>query len=545
MSYNIEKLNIQLQTNIKEIQPTPFTRSMLTNPEIESLEELEDYPNFTYDVDFSDLLLSFTYLEQIKFIFNGDEFYRRIETIPYNDEGYGAKKSAFFKKDEIEIVNKNIYKNLMALFTVLFPTYYPTEMNIVSSFDSLNGVVGYTFSIKDLIPFFLKSDVLSNQKNSIIEISGKKYTLSKTIWINDIFNHSEYKELPKKYYELTIYRNNEHKNMESEIETKVDKFLKDFNANGPYHITDDIKSFFKEKADEHSQVTNIGSTVNVSKNFKEIHEKISNIINKKDENINIPTINKIETAYKNIESMISDEIKRILVELFRQKNDINSLKIIRDTYIDPAKFNLNYNNENDDIKNLLNSKYKKFTDFADEIKKFVSPKECTNGKLQQLLETVYSNPNKKSNEQFKNIMELYSNDNSKNDKAIQVGIVKNDESEQKYNIELQLELIGGEIDANKITSIECPYSSENIGSMLERLVKPSLYSWDRIKYRPFYFDSGSVEQPTQQTSQQTGGSKTRKFKQRMLKSRKSKQRLLKTRKFKQIILKTRKKIFHI
>jgi hypothetical protein len=528
MSYNIEKLNIQLYTNVKEIQPTPFTRSMLTNPDIQTLEELEEYPNFTYDLDFSELLLSFTYLEQIKFIFNQDEFYRRIETIPNNDEGYGAKKSAFFKKDEIEIVNKNIYKNLMALFTVLFPTYYPTEMNIVSSFDSLNGVVGYTFSIKDLIPFFLKSDVLSNQKNSIIEISGKKYTLSKTIWINDIFNHSEYKELPKKYYELTIYRNNEHKNMQSEIEIKVEKFLKDFETGGSYHINDENKEFFKEKSEEHSQVSNIGSTVNVSKNFLEIYEKISNIINKKEQNINIPVINKIETAYKNVESMISDEIKRILVELFRQKNDINSLKIIKDTYIDPTKFNLNYNNENDDIKNLLNSKYKKFTDFADEIKKFVSPKECTNGNLQQLLETVYSNPDKKSNEKFKNLMELYSNDNSKNDKAIQVGIVKNDESEQKYNIELQLELIGGEIDANKITSIECPYSSENIGSMLERLVKPSLYSWDIIKYRPFYFDSDSVEQPTQETSeknseqptQQTGGNKTRKFKQKMLKTRK-------------------------
>ena len=528
MSYSIEKLNIQLYTNVKEIQPTPFTRSMLTNPDIQTLEELEEYPNFTYDLDFSELLLSFTYLEQIKFIFNQDEFYRRIEKIPNNDEGYGAKKSAFFKKVEIEIVNKNIYKNLMALFTVLFPTYYPTEMNIVSSFDSLNGVVGYTFSIKDLIPFFLKSDVLSNQKNSIIEISGKKYTLSKTIWINDIFNHSEYKELPKKYYELTIYRNNEHKNMESEIEIKVDKFLKDFETGGSYHINDENKEFFKEKSEEHSQVNSIGSTVNVSKNFLEIYEKISNIINKKEKNINIPIINKIETAYKNVESMISDEIKRILTELFRQKNDINSLKIIRNTYIDPNKFNLNYNNENDDIKNLLNSKYKKFTDFADEIKKFVSPKECTNGNLQQLLETVYSNPDKKSNEQFKNLMELYSNDNSKNDKAIQVGIVKNDESEQKYNIELQLELIGGEIDANKITSIECPYSSENIGSMLERLVKPSLYSWDRIKYRPFYFDSDSVEQPTQETSeknseqptQQTGGNKTRKFKQRMLKTRK-------------------------
>ena len=35
--------------------------------------------------------------------------------------------------------------------------------------------------------------------------------------------------------------------------------------------------------------------------------------------------------------------------------------------------------------------YNKFTDFADEIKKFVSPKECTNGILQQLLEKVYSN----------------------------------------------------------------------------------------------------------------------------------------------------------
>ena len=65
MSYNIEKLNIKLYTNVKEIDGIPFTRAMLTNPKIQSLEELDEYPYFTYDVDFSELLLSITYLEQI------------------------------------------------------------------------------------------------------------------------------------------------------------------------------------------------------------------------------------------------------------------------------------------------------------------------------------------------------------------------------------------------------------------------------------------------------------------------------------------------
>ena len=526
MSYNIEKLNIKLYTNIKEIDGISFTRAMLTNPKIQSLEELDDYPYFTYDVDFSELLLSITYLEQIKFIFNRNEFYRRINTL-HTDGYYGAKKSAFFKQNEIEIVNKNISKNLMALFTILFPTYYPTEMNISSSFDLLNGTLGYTFSINDLIPFFLKSDVMSNQKNTIFEISGKKYSLSKTVWINDIFNHSEYKELPKKYYELNIYRKNEYENMKSEIEIKIEKFLKDFGPSGQFVVNDNIRDFFKEKAEESSQVSTIGSSVNISKNFQELYNKVPSISKLRDDNINITDLNKMETAYKNVESMVTDEIRRIFGELFRQKSEIESLTIIRKTYINPDTFNLNYNNENENIKNILNSKYNKFTDFADEIKKFVSPKECTNGTLQQLLEKVYSNPDTKSNNRFKSLMELYSNTNSKNDPAVQVGIVKNESGEQKYNIEVQLELIGGEVDANKINTIDCSYKNENVGSMLERLVKPSLFSWDIIKYRPFYFDSDSIlsnevagDNSTETPTQTVGGSKTRKFKHKMLKTRK-------------------------
>ena len=94
MSYNIEKLNIQIYTNVKELEKVSFTRSMLTNPELQSLEELDETPYFTYDVDFSELLRSMTYLEQIRFIFNKDQFYRKIQTIP-TDVYYGAKSRHF------------------------------------------------------------------------------------------------------------------------------------------------------------------------------------------------------------------------------------------------------------------------------------------------------------------------------------------------------------------------------------------------------------------------------------------------------------------
>ena len=536
MSYNIEKLNIQIYTNVKELEKVSFTRSMLTNPELQSLEELDETPYFTYDVDFSELLRSMTYLEQIRFIFNKDQFYRKIQTIP-TDVYYGAKKSAFFKPDEIEIVNKNVTNNLMTVLTILFPTYYPTDMNISSSFDLLNGIVGYTFSITDLIPFFLKSDSML-KKNYILDINGKKYTLSKTVWINDIFNHSEYKQLPTQYYELNIYRRNEYDNLASEIENKVSKFRNDFGENGQFYINDDMKKFIKEKASEKEQTVTMNPAMNYTKHFIEIDKNIPYVNSHKGDSINFASINKIETSFKNVESMVSDQIKRAFGELFRQKTDIESLTIIRKTYINPSTFNLNYNNENENIKGLLTSKYRKFTDFADEIKKFVSPKECTNGILQQLLEKVYSNPDERSNKRFKSLMELYSNDESKQDPALQIGIVKNDEAENgaKYDIELNLELIGGELDSTKSSAIDCSYKNEYLGNMLEKIVKPSKYSWD-LKYRPFYFDSDSVEIKTdesqtnaqqdtsqetpQETPAQTGGrNKTRRFKQKYLKTRK-------------------------
>ena len=556
MSYNIEKLNIQFYTNVEGVDGISFSRSMLTNPQISTLEKLEEYPYFTYDVDFSQLILSLTYLEQIKFLFSEDQFRRRIKTIP-TDKYYGAKKTAFLNKNEVEIVNSNVSKNMMAVLTILFPTYYPTEMNISSSVDIINNIVGYTFSFQDLIPFFLKSVVLTNQRNSVLDIKGKKYTLSKTVWINDIFNHSKYSELPKKYNELNKYRANESTNMEQEIGTKTGKFLKDFSKDGQFAISDDTKKFFKDKGSENNSkdIQNLAANNN-TKNFSQISNEISIFLKSlEDEEINFGSLNKMETSYKVVETLVSEDINRVFRELFRQKNDIETLTIIKNTYINPKKFNLNYTNENEKIKSLLTSKYKKFTSFADEIKKFVSPQECTNGALQKLLEDVYSNPTTETNEKFIKLMQLYTDNNSNNDPHIQVGIVKNESDAQKYNIELSLELIGGEVDTDKSYDIDCAYKNENLGNMLDRLVKPSPFFWD-VKYKPFYFDSDDAtsqkEQPVQTTSQtvqtttqpvqtttqpvqatsqpiqattQTGGNKTRRFKEKMLKSRKKRFRL--------------------
>ena len=174
MSLNIQKLKITLNTNIPKQKSIEFTKDVLYHPESKSFKDIEKYPYITTKQLYpEDLLSDFDYDEIVNIFFNRDKFERMLlENKPMNTE----------TDDEY------IYKtNVMTMLRLLFSTKYFIVNNIHQSLDILT----HKESTKSLFynPF--------NTKFSYIKVNGKPYTVTKTIWLNEIVNHPKYNELMK------------------------------------------------------------------------------------------------------------------------------------------------------------------------------------------------------------------------------------------------------------------------------------------------------------------------------------------------------------
>ena len=174
MSLNIQKLKITLNTNIPKQKSIEFTKDVLYHPESKSFIDIEKYPYITakqlYPEDF---LSELDYDGIVNIFFNRDKFERMLlENKPINIE------------TDIEYIYKT---NVMTMLRLLFSTKYFIVNNIHQSLD----IITHNESTKSLFynPF--------NTKFSYIKVNGKPYTVTKTIWLNDIVNHPKYNELMK------------------------------------------------------------------------------------------------------------------------------------------------------------------------------------------------------------------------------------------------------------------------------------------------------------------------------------------------------------
>ena len=176
------KIAIRLLTNIPGKKEIVFSRRLFYNPDFKEEDgQLSEYPilviNRKYKVD---TIRKMTLFDKISFFFNENVLLSRKDA--YDGEILGANNDA--NKDDC------IRTNVLVMLETLFPTYFPAPNDIKNSFDILNG---------KLTPGLLGAS--SYGRFSYLQ-DGGIYTFRKLIWMNDIINHPEYRELIKQYVNL-------------------------------------------------------------------------------------------------------------------------------------------------------------------------------------------------------------------------------------------------------------------------------------------------------------------------------------------------------
>jgi hypothetical protein len=119
-----------------------------------------------------------TLFDKISFFFNENVLLSREDA--YTGEILDANKYD----------NDYIRNNVLVMLETLFPTNYPLANDINNSFDILNG---------GLMTGLLGAS--NYGRYSYLQDDGI-YTFRKLTWLNDIINHSEYRELVNKYVDL-------------------------------------------------------------------------------------------------------------------------------------------------------------------------------------------------------------------------------------------------------------------------------------------------------------------------------------------------------
>ena len=105
------------------------------------------------------------------------------------------------KDDDSETKNEleNLKSNIQLLLRMIFDTY-PINGNVASSLERT-----YTTKLYNL------------NKYSYLNITGKPYTVSKVVWINDVYNHYTSKQLLKDYKEFNAWKVGEMRNITNNL----------------------------------------------------------------------------------------------------------------------------------------------------------------------------------------------------------------------------------------------------------------------------------------------------------------------------------------
>jgi hypothetical protein len=204
----------QILVNIKDPMKdsyTELTTDILVLPPDMSKEGLSKYP---YMVEHrripSDKLfgmLRIGYDTVIQFFFNKTMFMKTM-----------GPDSPDIQESRSDILEDNV-KLMLAL---IFPTTYPVPRNNFNSF-------GHYITRKDTSIYVkgqLSDSILGTPLYTYIQLGGSKYTVTRTVWLNDIYNNPVYRKLINEYSVFAIWLSEAKPRVVIEIRTLINTILK-------------------------------------------------------------------------------------------------------------------------------------------------------------------------------------------------------------------------------------------------------------------------------------------------------------------------------
>lgn len=523
-------LRIMMISNIpgKE-DPVELSGDMLYHPTLKNIKGLGKTPilctNYSYP---SAALNRFRYDQRVKFFFRKDYFTKKMERWYFTTKQLTAE-DAIAKKvhndtTSAEEWNEKVYKNAMIMLKLLFPTVYPMVENVFDSYHhyfSLDKSKAFNpFSFKAILPSFLGNMYPTLAPNfSYLNIGGTKYTITRAVWLNDILNHPKYKSLLLEFSIFKDWMASKQDEINDVIELNARKINK-----LPSISLDNFKDLQKETDAQLKDALGTSKTTlqDKSNTLKKIVGYIQ-YINQYTMSNGTPG-SKIESVPDFINKIndLSADTKKLAGSPFNvniPEKDRKAIKIITDTAKVMERYqtlktvffsniiNLNFEEQDAEVVSVLKEKYNEYVLFVNKIKDFISPKrETMNMYLYQLIYNYAQNENQWLEAYVDALNSLPTNYQSAwkglNDDVKRHPNVKKDDvpelqsimntnldfiqSENLYEVYLNVSVIGGELNSKNISAINCLYKSEHLDEMYQKLKYKNTYKPWQVTTEAFF-----------------------------------------------------------
>lgn len=241
MSFEVEQLNIVIYSNInnKSLESIIFKQSMLYNPEIKGQTAiLNDYPYFTQDLRYPEYKIrSLMPPDRIDFFFNKTRFIEFLKINTTSDEIINQADKGYLEKRR-----KNIKNNIMLTLEILFPTKFPVISDLHSSLDRV---------LKKESFFKMVINPFSRKYFSYLKPAGDTtYTFKKVVWLNDVFNHPEYRKLIDECNTFVSWSKDEKMKNFERLKSMAATMLEQ-----SYAILDDLVAMYNNAINEYYKIT--------------------------------------------------------------------------------------------------------------------------------------------------------------------------------------------------------------------------------------------------------------------------------------------------
>ena len=204
------------------INATPLTIDILNPPPDVNKSGLSKYPfmiehrRFPSDALFSVLITG--YGDIIKFFFDKKFF---ISTIGPTDV-YTSEVAHLSGQERSNAVSEILDYNVKLMLALLFPTTYPVPRNNFNSYGHYITSNDSTVFVKGQI----QSKLLGQPLYTYIQLGGSKYTVTRTVWLNDVYNNPVYRVLINDYNEFVEWMSESKPKVIKEIRGLILSILK-------------------------------------------------------------------------------------------------------------------------------------------------------------------------------------------------------------------------------------------------------------------------------------------------------------------------------
>lgn len=551
------QLKLELDTSMPSNNKMTFTKNLLNLKGYKG-RPLDMYPYFApYKVYRKAKIQRMTYLERVELFFNR----QRFEQVIFGRKSKTKKKMAKRKRIEMDEGLESLKdKNFVFTVKMLFSTAFPIVDNFSQSSDYFNRDITRSFSFKGTnLEFFPFLSGKFDKKFSHLNLGGEIYTVTKVIWVNDVFNHPLYNRIVDNYRKikddmeaLSIREegliDRKEKLMKVLYDEKDEKWKPIVEAIQSYtnnmegsRISEtllaiktaktDIYAFLEKKSEKSEEKklekSETSTTAKITKSelgiFFTAHKNISNKSENESYKQALSAIwRKVGSFVPSIESIInssfiSGESRRFLNGI---SNDVEDINIMNTAIEYIKKFEFRFPKESRErrqkIKDIIRQIFPKANEFSEQLANFAKDRNIGNEKWNRLIQSRQLDETVKKS--FDKLALCYTNDNCnvQDDDASRYIEVKLDEitnrpqdaTVEMYEAFLQVNIIEGEVTNKNYNKIKCTYLDEELDNFLDNFINPQ-DDWNVQNEKNFF----SVKEVVQQANEALGKEKAKRQEQ--------------------------------